>query len=136
MIEGCGTNGCEYMTGGNIVILGEIGDNFGAGMTGGMAFVYDEKDSFQKKVNPETVIWQRVETNYWKNFLKDLIYKHYKETDSTVSKKIINNFDNELNYFYQVCPKEMLNKLVNPISNNKMQSFALSLIHISEPTRL
>ncbi len=124
VIEGCGTNGCEYMTGGNIVILGEIGDNFGAGMTGGMAFVYDEKDSFQKKVNPETVIWQRVETNYWKNFLKDLIYKHYKETDSTVSKKIINNFDNELNYFYQVCPKEMLNKLVNPISNNKIQSFA------------
>ena len=56
VIEGCDSNGCEYMTGGSVVILGEVGDNFGAGMTGGMAFIYDLNNDFEKKVNPETVI--------------------------------------------------------------------------------
>ena len=64
------------MTGGNVVILGDVGDNFAAGMTGGMAFIYDEKNDFEKKVNPETVIWQRLDTDYWKKFLKELILKH------------------------------------------------------------
>ncbi len=124
VIEGCGTNGCEYMTGGNIVVLGNIGDNFAAGMTGGMAFVYDNEDNFEKRVNPETVIWQRVETEYWKSFLKDLIQKHYKETKSKVSEKILQNFEKEINFFHQICPKEMLDKLSNPISKKSFQSFA------------
>ena len=54
VIEGCGSNGCEYMTGGTVVILGAVGDNFGAGFTGGMAFVYDADGQFEKRVNPET----------------------------------------------------------------------------------
>jgi len=118
VIEGCGSNGCEYMTGGTIVILGKTGDNFAAGMTGGMAFIYDLKDEFEKRVNPETVVWQRPETKYWINHLKDLIIEHYKETDSMLSKKILSNFENEINNFFQVCPKEMINKLENPISAN------------------
>jgi len=65
VVEGCGSNGCEYMTGGQAVILGEVGDNFGAGMTGGMAFVYDPDGEFGKVVNPETVVWQGVETDHW-----------------------------------------------------------------------
>ena len=116
VIEGCDSNGCEYMTGGNVVILGEVGDNFAAGMTGGMAFIFDEKNEFEKKVNPETVIWQRVETEYWKNLLKNLVQKHFKETNSKIAEKIISNYKNEINYFYQVCPKEMLDKLDNPIT--------------------
>ena len=116
VVEGCDSNGCEYMTGGNVVILGQVGDNFAAGMTGGMAFIYDEKNEFEKKVNPETVIWQRVETEYWKNLLKNLVQKHFEETNSKIAKKIISNYKNEINYFYQVCPKEMLNKLDNPIT--------------------
>ncbi len=116
VIEGCDSNGCEYMTGGNVVILGEVGDNFAAGMTGGMAFIFDEKNEFEKKVNPETVIWQRVETEYWKNLLKNLVQKHFEETNSNIAKKIISNYKNEINYFYQVCPKEMLDKLDNPIT--------------------
>ena len=56
------------MTGGNVVILGDVGDNFAAGMTGGMAFIYDKTNDFEKKVNSETVIWQKVETEYWENF--------------------------------------------------------------------
>ncbi len=116
VIEGCDSNGCEYMTGGNVVILGEVGDNFAAGMTGGMAFIFDEKNEFEKKVNPETVIWQRVETEYWKNLLKNLVQKHFEETNSKIAEKIIFNYKNEINYFYQVCPKEMLDKLDNPIT--------------------
>ena len=65
VVEGCDSNGCEYMTGGNIVILGDIGDNFGAGMTGGMAFIYDPENQFDKKVNPESVVWQIPETKFW-----------------------------------------------------------------------
>jgi len=115
VIEGCDSNGCEYMTGGVAVILGQVGDNFAAGMTGGMAFIYDEKNEFEKKVNPETVVWQRLETEYWKNLLKNLVQKHFKETKSKIAEKIISDYKNEINYFYQVCPKEMLDKLDNPI---------------------
>jgi len=117
VVEGCDTNGCEYMTGGTVVILGKVGDNFAAGMTGGMAFIYDLNDQFEKRVNPETVVWQKPETQYWINYLKNLIEEHYKETNSNLSKKIIDNFDNEINNFFQVCPKEMINKLENPITD-------------------
>jgi len=119
VIEGCDSNGCEYMTGGNVVILGEVGDNFAAGMTGGMAFVYDLSNKFEKKVNPESVVWQRLETEYWKSFLKDLISIHVRETNSSFAKKILENYENEIINFFQVCPKEMLDKLDNPITLKK-----------------
>ena len=116
VIEGCDSNGCEYMTGGTIVILGSVGDNFAAGMTGGMAFIYDKSKNFEKKVNDETVIWQKVETEYWIGILKNLVLEHSRETDSILSKKIIDNFEKEVGNFVQVCPKEMLDKLKNPIT--------------------
>ena len=120
VVEGCDSNGCEYMTGGNIIILGDIGDNFGAGMTGGMAFIYDPGNQFDKKVNPESVVWQTPETKFWIEHLRKLIQEHAIETNSTISKKIVENFENEINNFVQVCPKEMLDKLENPISNKKL----------------
>ena len=120
VVEGCDSNGCEYMTGGNIIILGDIGDNFGAGMTGGMAFIYDPENQFDKKVNPESVVWQTPETKFWIEHLRKLIQEHTIETNSTISKKIVENFENEINNFVQVCPKEMLDKLENPISNKKL----------------
>ena len=116
VIEGCDSNGCEYMTGGTVVVLGDVGDNFGAGMTGGMAFIYDINKKFDKKVNPETVIWQTPETDYWINYLKNLVQEHYKATDSDFSKRIIENFDKEISNFIQVCPKEMIDKLKKPIN--------------------
>ena len=116
VIEGCDSNGCEYMTGGTVIILGEVGDNFAAGMTGGMAFIYDKLKEFEKKVNPESVIWQNVETEYWINFLKKLVLEYSKETGSILSKNIITNFEEEIKNFVQVCPKEMINKLKNPIT--------------------
>ena len=116
MIEGCDSNGCEYMTGGTVVILGDVGDNFAAGMTGGMAFIYDKSKEFDKKVNPESVVWQNVETEHWKNYLKKLVFEHATETNSTISKNIISDFDEEIKNFVQVCPKEMIGKLKNPIT--------------------
>ena len=116
VVEGCDSNGCEYMTGGTVVILGDVGDNFAAGMTGGMAFIYDKSKEFEKKVNQDSVVWQNIETEYWIKFLKELITEHNIETGSYLSKKIIDNFDNELQHFIQVCPKEMINKLENPVT--------------------
>ena len=72
-----------------------------------------------KKSNPETIEWKKLETDYWKNNLQQLVQKHHEETNSVVSKKIIDNFKTEIKNFYQVCPKEMLDKLVNPITNKK-----------------
>jgi glutamate synthase (NADPH/NADH) large chain len=116
IIEGCGAHGCEYMTGGTAIIVGQVGDNFGAGMTGGMAFVYDYKNNFENFVNPTSVIWQSVETNYWRDFLKKNLENFIKETNSQITKKILNNFDSEILKFKQICPIEMLDKLDNPIT--------------------
>ena len=75
------------MTGGTVVILGAVGDNFGAGMTGGMAFIYNPNNEFEKRVNSESIIWQSLETKYWVNYLKDLIKEHFNETESNLIKK-------------------------------------------------
>ena len=106
------------MTGGTVVVLGDVGDNFGAGMTGGMAFIYNPNNDFEKKVNDETIVWQTPEVEYWISFLKKLIEEHYLETNSNLSKRLIENFDKEIYNFTQVCPKEMIDKLENPISLN------------------
>ena len=116
VVEGVGNHGCEYMSQGTIIILGRIGKNFGAGMTGGMAFIYDPENTFENFVNPASVTWQKPETKYWKEKLKSLIQEHLKETDSVIAKKILNDFENEINNFKQVCPIEMLDKLENPIT--------------------
>ena len=119
VIEGCDSNGCEYMTGGTVVILGKIGDNFAAGMTGGMAFIYDQNSEFENYVNSNSVIWQEPETNYWRNYLKDLITEHHAETQSQIAYEILENFDKEIKNFKQVCPKEMIDKLSNPLTLKK-----------------
>ena len=116
VIEGCDANGCEYMTGGEIVILGKVGDNFGAGMTGGMAFIYDPENTFENYVNSTTIIWQKPETDFWKGKLKKLLEEYTSETESKISRSILDNFSKEIKNFKQVCPIEMLDKLENPVS--------------------
>ena len=69
IVEGCGDNGCEYMTGGSAIILGSVGNNFAAGMTGGIAFVYDKEGTLPVRINLEDVIYQQQMTEYWENFL-------------------------------------------------------------------
>ena len=85
------------MTGGIVVILGEVGDNFAAGMTGGLAFIYDKSKEFEKKVNNESVVWQNVETDYWKTFLKDL---------KALSKPFMNAFLS-LSFFFRILDASM-----------------------------
>jgi glutamate synthase (NADPH/NADH) large chain len=116
VIEGCGSNGCEYMTGGVAVILGAIGDNFAAGMTGGMAFVYDTDGLFDHHLNDDTVVWQRVETVYWREFLRGLIEEHQRETASIFAAELLAHWDVERDKFRQVVPKEMLARLKHPLS--------------------
>ena len=82
VIEGCGTNGCEYMTGGVAVILGSVGANFGAGMTGGMAYVYDPEGRFDDMINRETLVTASVVDGHWEDQLKGLIEDHLAETGS------------------------------------------------------
>ena len=116
VVEGCGSNGCEYMTGGTAVILGPVGDNFAAGMTGGMAFVYDRSDVFPHRVNAETVIWQRVQTPHWERQLRELVEAHVRETQSRFAEQILVDWERERQYFWQVVPKEMLERLSEPLT--------------------
>ncbi len=110
------------MTGGVAIILGQVGDNFGAGMTGGMAFIYNKKNNFENFVNSNSIIWQPIETEYWKTFLRNILKEYLQETKSKIAENILTNFDEELNKFIQVCPIEMLDKLDNPISLKQIKS--------------
>ncbi|MDJ0894977.1 MAG: glutamate synthase large subunit [Alphaproteobacteria bacterium] len=119
VVEGCGTNGCEYMTGGVAVLLGQVGENFGAGMTGGMAFVYDDAANalvtFEDAINPDTLVWQRVETEHWHRVLRDLVEEHARETQSKFAQRLLIDWDREVAKFWQVVPKEMLTLLEQPL---------------------
>ncbi len=124
VVEGCGSNGCEYMTGGVTIILGSVGANFGAGMTGGMAYVYDPKGVFGQYVNQESLILTPVTTPYWEAQLKRLLEQHLTETDSPKAKEILHRWDEELANFVQICPKEMLNRLAYPLVQESDQKLA------------
>ena len=115
VVEGCGSNGCEYMTGGTVVVLGKTGDNFGAGMTGGMAFIYDEDKKFNQRVNAETLIFDTIASDYWTNELNQIILSHYQNTGSLHAKSILDNWETEIQKFIHVCPKEIVNILPQPL---------------------
>ena len=124
VVEGCGANGCEYMTGGTAVILGPVGSNFGAGMTGGMAFVLDTDGSFEGHANGEAIVWQRLASAHWEAVLKALIEDHAAATGSKWSAEILADWDRWRDQFWQVCPKEMLSRLEAPLSDSEEQVVA------------
>ncbi len=115
VIEGCGSNGCEYMTGGVAVILGSIGANFGAGMTGGMAYLYDPEGLSQSMMNHETLVTCPVKEAHWERQLKMLVERHLAETGSRKAEDLLQHWDLELPNFVQICPIEMLNNLPHPL---------------------
>ena len=117
VIEGCGSNGCEYMTGGVAVILGRVGANFGAGMTGGMAYLYDPEGLARDYVNAETLILCPVTQPHWEEQLKSLVERHARETRSRRAEEILQNWQEERQHFLQVCPREMLPHLKHPIAD-------------------
>ncbi len=115
VVEGCGANGCEYMTGGVAVVLGRTGTNFGAGMTGGMAFIYDHDDSFDRNHNPESITLHRLGTAHWEGVLRGLIAEHHAATDSRWSGAILEDWERAKQRFWQVVPREMLTRLAQPL---------------------
>jgi glutamate synthase (NADPH) large chain len=117
VVEGCGANGCEYMTGGTAVLLGRVGMNFGAGMTGGMAFVLDEDGSFERHANPDSIVWQRLASAHWETKLRALIAEHAEATDSKWAHGILDEWDRWRDRFWQVVPKEMLTRVDVPLSD-------------------
>jgi glutamate synthase (NADPH/NADH) large chain len=100
------------------VILGSIGANFGAGMTGGMAYLHDPDGVALTNMNLETLVTVPVTVEHWETQLRGLIAAHARETESQKAKGILQNWDLELRNFVQVCPKEMLDKLAHPISED------------------
>jgi len=118
VVEGCGANGCEYMTGGTAVVLGPVGDNFAAGMSGGMAFVLDRENRFERAVNRESVIVQRLASAHWEGVVHALIEEHARETGSKWAAGLLAEWDRTRQAIWQVCPKEMVNRLAHPLSDD------------------
>jgi glutamate synthase (NADPH) large chain len=105
VVESVGDHGCEYMTGGQVVILGDTGRNFAAGMSGGIAYVYDVKGTFAENCNREMVDLDLCDLND-KNELFTMMQKHYEYTGSTVAKFILDDLDNQLKNFIKVFPTD------------------------------
>ena len=117
VIEGAGSNACEYMTGGVVVSLGPVGDNFGAGFTGGMAFVFDADELFERRVNPDTVGWHAVQPGQWEETLRNLVTLHVAETSSRYAAQLLHDWPRMLPRFWQVVPKEYAKLLTAPVSD-------------------
>jgi len=105
VVEGIGDHGCEYMTGGVVVVLGETGKNFAAGMSGGLAFIYDTKGDFDSKCNTEMVNLEELESFDY-DLLRDMIGKQYANTNSEVAKFILDNWETEIAKFVKVYPTD------------------------------
>ncbi len=121
VVEGIGDHGCEYMTGGVAVILGEVGRNFGAGMSGGIAYVYDPNKTFENKCNKEALNLLAVEEDQDIEQLKDLIESHYNYTMSPLAQRILENWESCLKDFVKVFPEEYRQALIR-LENEKLQT--------------
>ncbi|MDH5661072.1 MAG: glutamate synthase large subunit, partial [Gammaproteobacteria bacterium] len=107
VVEGIGDHGCEYMTGGLVTVLGETGINFGAGMTGGFAYVYDKDNNFVNRTNQDVDL-ERIDPESmeaYRSHLRSVIEEHVKETGSQRGQDILNNYADELCHFWLVKPK-------------------------------
>ncbi|HRE38705.1 MAG TPA: glutamate synthase large subunit [Chitinophagaceae bacterium] len=120
VVESVGDHGCEYMTGGRVIILGDTGRNFAAGMSGGIAWVYDVKGKFANNCNKEMVDLDDCDEND-KNDLYNFIQKHLQYTGSTVAKFILSDFENQFKYFVKVFPKDykkVLHEKINTVETS------------------
>ncbi len=106
VIEGAGEHCSEYMTGGCVVVLGETGRNFGAGMTGGQGFVYDRSETFERRYNPELLAISRLQGDAYEEYLKALIREHLERTDSQVARMMLEEWETERQSFWHVMPKD------------------------------
>ncbi len=115
VVEGCGDHGCEYMTGGRVVVLGETGKNFAAGMSGGIAYVLDEDATLYKRLNKSMVSLETVTDKYDVLELKEIIAEHVAATGSKKGQEIFDNFSEYLPKFKRIVPydyKKMMQTIV------------------------
>jgi len=139
VVEGCGDHGCEYMTGGTVVVLGETGRNFAAGMSGGVAYVYDPKDEFESRCNPTMVNLERVvstkeqgDVSGWHSqsrateresdevILRRLIERHFKYTGSTRARNLLDDWSNSRGKFVKVFPTDY-KRALEEMHNSSME---------------
>ena len=106
MVEGLGDHGCEYMTGGNVIVLGETGKNFAAGMSGGISYVFDENQKFESKCNQSMVDLENVTSTEEKFWLRKWIRLHKENTGSLRAKQILENWNKTVQNFVKVLPHE------------------------------
>jgi len=97
--EGCGANGCEYMTGGTVVLLGRTGNNFAAGMTGGMAFVLDEEEDFLERLNEDTGIAVRISARHREVAARTLVEAHRLWTSSPFADRVLQDWERKRERF-------------------------------------
>ncbi len=125
VVEGLGSHGCEYMTGGIVVVLGETGVNFGAGMSGGIAYVLDETGEFPRRFNPELVQMERVKDAEDREMLKSLLTKHHVLTGSKRAAEILDGWQRSLPKFWKVFssvpaaktrPSDVLQRDIAPVA--------------------
>ena len=123
VVEGVGDHGLEYMTGGIVVVLGKTGRNFAAGMSGGIAYIYDPDKTFYSHVNKELIEFTNVSQRYDEEQIKKWVDKHYQHTKSAIAKKILDNFDVEVKLFKKVIPHDY-KKMMNLISSFEQQGLS------------
>ena len=130
VVEGVGDHGLEYMTGGTVVILGQTGKNLAAGMSGGVAYVYDPNHDLYMRLNKQLVNTYEVTGKADKEVLEELLNKHYTYTDSDVAKKILSNLDEELSNFKKIVPKdyEKITTLIQELKTKGYHEDEASLI--------
>ena len=123
VVEACGDNGCEYMTGGRVVVLGSAGRNFGAGMSGGVAYVLDKAGTFAQRVNPQMVGIEKLDDKKEIAEVRAMVEKHLAYTKSERAKTILANWDQLVPKFVKVMPKDYKRVLQ---SMNRMKESGLS----------
>jgi glutamate synthase domain-containing protein 2/glutamate synthase domain-containing protein 1/glutamate synthase domain-containing protein 3 len=125
VVEGVGDHGCEYMTGGRVIILGKTGRNFAAGMSGGVAYVYDPDKTFSFNCNMSMVTFDTMIEEDEK-LIREFVAKHYRYTNSMKAKKILDNFDEECKRFVKVMPTEYKKVLEGKIVSKRRELMEVS----------
>ena len=110
MVEGTGDHGCEYMTGGVAVVLGETGRNFGAGMTNGMAYVWDPKENFEQRCNSELVVAERIIEAEDSELVRALVTEHAEKTESRHAHRLLKRWSETVLEFWKVVPLSQVQK--------------------------
>jgi glutamate synthase (NADPH/NADH) large chain len=126
VVEGVGDHGCEYMTGGRVIVLGRTGRNFAAGMSGGIAYIYDEDSLFKDSCNPSMVDTETIDTED-EEILRNMLANHLRFTQSPIAKKILNEFRKEKKRFVKVIPTEY-----KRIMQSKIAEYKLELSEVSD----